>query len=94
MKKDLVVFGSVIAREEEVGVVVAQSKTELRAAAILVVFAFHDTRRPLDEVVHSTDTSTGEGAGSMSGYGGYGVNGIRTTLGQNCIAECRLALLS
>ena len=90
MKKDLVVFGSVIAREEEVGVVVAQSKTELRAAAILVVFAFHDTRRPLDEVVHSTD----EGAGSMSLYGGYGVNGIRTTLGQNCTAECRLALLS
>ena len=37
------------------------------------LFAFHDTRRPIDEVVYAKDTSTGEGEGSMSRYGGYSV---------------------
>ena len=35
-------------------------KTELRVAGALVAFAFHDARRPIDEMVCSTDASTGE----------------------------------
>ena len=48
-------------------------RTELRVTAATIVCAFHDTRRPIDELVCSTDASTGEGEDSPSRHGGYGV---------------------
>ena len=65
------VTGSVIVREAEFGEVGAQSKQSCGWPVLPWLFAFHDTRRPIDEVVHSTGASTGEGGGSMSRYGGY-----------------------
>ena len=38
-------------------------------AAALAALTFHDTRRPIDEVVYSTDLSTGESGRSISRYG-------------------------
>ena len=37
--------------------------------AAIVAFAFHDTRRPDDELVFSTDASTGEGEDSSGRHG-------------------------
>ena len=48
-------------------------RTEIRVAAALITFAFHDTRRPIDELVCSTDASTAAREDSIGRHGGYGV---------------------
>ena len=65
-------------------------RTELRVCAALEVFAFHDTRRLIDELVYSTDASTGAGEDSISRHGGMVLLLVTSNLGLSGTLLCVL----